>query len=224
MNISPTKEDYLKAIYNLNGAYEKVSNKELAKELSVSAASVTEMNSRLVKENLVDNYPYRGVKLTESGIRSANQLIRKHRIWEVFLYEKLNFQWDEVHPEADRLEHASSDELIERLSEYLENPVYDPHGGIIPNADGTVNEEIIPLSPLDELTIGMYFVVKEVADDEELLNYLLNKGLTLNKSYKLISKDDYDGAINILNNENDEVILISGKATEKIKVIQLTNK
>ena len=119
MKISPSKEDYIKTIYSLNGAKDIVSNKQLAHSLSVSAASVTDMNNRLKKENLITYYPYKGVQLTDIGIQIANKLIRKHRIWEVFLYEKLGFDWDEVHVEADRLEHASSEKVINALSELL---------------------------------------------------------------------------------------------------------
>lgn len=223
MRMSPNKEDYLKAIFNLNGAFEKVTNKNIAKELAVSAASVTEMNNRLVKEDLITYFPYRGVQLTKAGIRTANQLIRKHRLWEVFLYEKLNYKWDEVHDEADRLEHASSSEVIERLSDFLGNPHYDPHGGIIPNADGTVDEAIVPLLSLNEAETGLYFVVKEVVDDEDLLNYLFEKNFALNKAYKLIKKDAYDGTVIVLDNELDKEISISGKATQQIKVKQLNN-
>lgn len=224
MIMSPSKEDYIKTIYSLNGAYEIVSNKDIANRLAVSAASVTEMNSRLVKENLVSHFPYKGVQLTETGIRTANLLTRKHRLWEVFLYEKLGFQWDEVHIEADRLEHASSNKLIERLSEFLGNPQYDPHGGIIPNADGTVDEEAVPLIALDELEPDLYFLVKEVLDDEELLNYLYAKGFELNKVYKLIAKDAYDGTVTILDSKRDTSYTISGKATNNIKVKKIVNE
>lgn len=218
MSISPSKEDYLKAIYDLNGAYENVSNKNIAASLSVSAASVSEMNSRLAKEGLISHVPYKGVQLTEKGIKSANQLIRKHRLWEVFLYEKLNFKWDEVHAEADRLEHASSDLLVERLSEFLGYPKYDPHGGLIPNADGTIDEVITPLIPLAELQIDDSFFIKEVDDDEKLLSYLYTNNINLNHNYKLLKKERYDGRVTLLDKETKEGITISGKAVESIQV------
>ncbi len=218
MKISPSKEDYLKAIYNLNGAHENVSNKSIATSLSVSAASVTEMNNRLVKENLISHIPYKGVQLTKKGIKTANQLIRKHRIWEVFLYEKLGFQWDKVHIEADRLEHASSDLLIERLSEFLGHPKHDPHGGIIPNADGSIDEAVIPLRHLETIKNGSYFLIKEVADDGDLLNYLYKNNIVLNHSYKILSKNSYDGTVTVLDNENDKEFIISGKAVKNIQV------
>lgn len=222
MKISPSKEDYIKTIYSLKGAEEVISNKKLAKSLSVSAASVTDMNSRLEKEGLITYYPYKGVQLTELGVKMANQLIRKHRIWEVFLYEKLGFEWNEVHEEADRLEHASSDEVIERLNKLLGEPEYDPHGGVIPNADGTVNKDKLPLIPLKELKIDQYFMVKEVPDhDNDLLNYLSEKGFSLNDQYKIVDADTYDGTITIENINTNKTLTISGQVLEKIKVNKL---
>lgn len=222
MKISPNKEDYIKAIFNLNGASQIVSNKDIANELSVSAASVTDMNTRLVKEGLITHSPYKGVQLTEVGIKISNQLIRKHRIWEVFLYEKLGFQWDEVHEEADRLEHASSDKVIERLDQFLNSPKFDPHGGIIPQADGTVKKFRTPRIPLTEINAGEQFVVLEVPDhDNELLNYLYDKGFSINNRYQLEEINTYDGMIAIQNIDTKEVVTISGKALEKIQVLRL---
>lgn len=224
LSISPSKEDYLKAIHNLNGAHQNVTNKSIAEELSVSAASVSEMNTRLVKEDLISHVPYKGVQLTEKGIKSANILIRKHRLWEVFLYEKLNFQWDEVHAEADRLEHASSDLLIERLDKFLDYPKYDPHGGLIPNADGTIDENPIPLYPLASLTISDQFRIQEVVDDEYLLAYLYENNIILNHNYELLKRDVYDGTVIILDIETRKEITISGKAVENIQVKLLKRK
>lgn len=224
MKISPSKEDYLKTIYSLKGADQIVSNKQLTKALSVSAASVTDMNNRLEKEQLITYYPYKGVQLTDLGIQVANQLIRKHRIWEVFLHEKLGFHWNEVHEEADRLEHASSDKVIERLSDLLGNPEFDPHGGIIPNADGTVNKNRIPLVTLEEVKVNQSFIVKEVPDDDtELLDYLSEKDFSLNDKYEITEADTYDGTITIVNLSTNKSFTISAKALKKIKVSLLYN-
>lgn len=223
MSISPSKEDYLKAIHDLNGAHENVSNKNIAAALGVSAASVSEMNARLAKENLISHIPYKGVQLTEKGIKSANQLIRKHRLWEVFLYEKLNFKWDEVHAEADRLEHASSDLLVDRLSEFLDHPKYDPHGGLIPNADGTVDAITTPLLPLEETPIFCVFAIKEVDDDEVLLNYLYKNNVSLNHNYQLLERNSYDQTVIILDQATKKEITISGKAVKSIQVEVLEN-
>lgn len=224
MKISPSKEDYIKTIYSLNGAKDIVSNKQLAHSLSVSAASVTDMNNRLKKENLITYYPYKGVQLTDIGIQIANKLIRKHRIWEVFLYEKLGFDWDEVHVEADRLEHASSEKVINALSELLGHPEYDPHGGIIPNADGTVDLDKVPLIPLKDAIVSQIFTVKEVPDDDdELLSYLTQKGISLNDTFEIMHIETYDSTITIKNTQTDVVFTISGKALENIRVELLTS-
>lgn len=220
--MSPNKEDYIKAIFGLSKENDIVSNKDIANKLSISAASVTDMISRLVKEGMVTHYPYKGVKLTETGIRTSNQLIRKHRLLEVFLYEKLGFKWDEVHQEADRLEHASSDKFIERLDEFLDHPTYDPHGGVIPNADGTVNAPLNTLLNLSDLEIGDHFLVREVSDDEDLLNYLHDKNFSLNKNYELQNIDSYDGTITIRDDETGATLTISEKALSQIKVSPLS--
>lgn len=221
MKISPSKEDYIRAIHNLNGATTKVSNKSIAEELSVSAASVTEMNNRLVKEDLISHYPYRGVQLTKKGILAANRLIRKHRIWEVFLHEKLGYRWGEVHQEADRLEHASSDELIERLSEFLGHPEFDPHGERIPNADGSTHLPYKEPTSLSEIKIGTMFIVKEVVDDKKLLEYLYQKNLSLNHSYQLTEINSYDQTTTLLDLQSNKKISISKKATQNIKVEEI---
>lgn len=219
--MSPNKEDYIKAIFGLSKENDIVSNKDIANKLSISAASVTDMISRLVKEGMVTHYPYKGVKLTETGIRTSNQLIRKHRVLEVFLYEKLGFKWNEVHEEADRLEHASSDKFIERLDEFLDHPTYDPHGGVIPNADGTVDAPLNTLLNLSDLEIGDHFLVREVSDDEDLLNYLHDKNFSLNKNYELQNIDSYDGTITISDDETGAALTISEKALSQIKVSPL---
>lgn len=221
MKMSPNKEDYIKAIFGLSKENDIVSNKDIANKLSISAASVTDMISRLVKEGMVTHYPYKGVKLTETGIRTSNQLIRKHRVLEVFLYEKLGFKWNEVHEEADRLEHASSDKFIERLDEFLDHPTYDPHGGVIPNADGTVDAPLNTLLNLSDLEIGDHFLVREVSDDEDLLNYLHDKNFSLNKNYELQNIDSYDGTITIRDDETGAALTISEKALSQIKVSPL---
>ena len=222
MRMSPSKEDYIKIIHGLKGEDNVVSNKDIANKLSVSAASVTDMISRLVKEGMLNHYPYKGVQLTEDGVRAANQLIRKHRVLEVFLYEKLGFTWDEVHEEADRLEHASSDKFIERLDDFLNNPKYDPHGGLIPNADGTIDTDKNELLYLSDLNIGDRFLVREVSDNEDLLHYLHEKSFSLNKRYTLLDADSYDGTIKIQESETNETITISGQALSQIKVTMLT--
>ncbi|SFK35630.1 iron (metal) dependent repressor, DtxR family [Marinilactibacillus piezotolerans] len=218
--MTPNKEDYIKAIYELGGEQNVVSNKSLVKALSVSAASVTEMNGRLLKENLLTHTPYQGVKLTEEGLRIANKLIRKHRLWEVFLSEKLGYDWNEVHADADLLEHVSSDSLIERLNLFLGEPKFDPHGGVIPNKDGTTQK--VDHIPLVDVKVGRQLIIKEVDDQQEFLEYLLHKDVQLGKQYTLKNIEAYEGPLTLETPEGSKTI-ISHKAAFKILVKEILN-
>ncbi|MEG0678352.1 MAG: metal-dependent transcriptional regulator, partial [Carnobacterium sp.] len=140
--MTPNKEDYLKIIYELGGTEKKINNKEIVKRLGVSAASVSEMMSKLLKEGYIERLPYQGVELNEKGLRKASTLIRKHRLWEVFLVEHLGYSWNEVHAEAEVLEHVSSIELTNRLENYLNFPKICPHGGMIPEKNGILKEPV----------------------------------------------------------------------------------
>jgi len=213
--MTPNKEDFIKAIYELGGDQNVVTNKALVNQLSITAASVTDMNTRLLKEELITHIPYQGVKLTEKGLLIANQLIRKHRIWEVFLSEKLGYDWNEVHADADLLEHASSDLLIERLNQFLKEPTFDPHGGVIPNKNGTIPD--IESTPLIDVSLGSSFKIKEVDDQQEFLEYLLFKDVQLGKEYTLVGIEPYDGPLTLETDSGDRTIL-GHKAAFKILV------
>lgn len=213
--MTPNKENFIKSIYELGGNDSFVSNKDLVRALSISAASVTEMNARLLKANLITHVPYQGVKLTQSGKRVAHQLIRKHRIWEVFLAEKLGYDWNEVHSDADLLEHVSSETLIDRLDTFLGSPKFDPHGGVIPGKDGTLPET--SKFPLLEIQVGENFTIKEVDDQKEFLNYLLKKDIKLGKSYTLIDVEPFEGPLTLETPQGNQTI-IGHKAALKILV------
>ncbi|MFO8069326.1 MAG: metal-dependent transcriptional regulator [Alkalibacterium sp.] len=213
--MTPNKENFIKAIYELGGDETVVSNKDLVHALSISAASVTEMNARLLREKLISHIPYQGVKLTPYGTRIAHQLIRKHRIWEVFLAEKLGYDWNEVHADADLLEHASSDLLIERLNAFLGEPKFDPHGGVIPNKDGSIPET--SKYPLIDVKTGEQFKIKEVDDQEDFLNYLLEKDIQLGNSYRLIDIEPFEGPLTLESPEGNQIV-IGHKAALKIFV------
>ena len=124
--MTPNREDYLKIILELGGDTTKVNNKQIVSSLDVSAASVSEMISKLVKEELVEHSPYQGVQLTASGLQKASSLIRKHRLWEVFLVEHLDYSWNEVHDDAEVLEHVTSEHLADHLENYLNHPEHCP--------------------------------------------------------------------------------------------------
>lgn len=184
--MSRSKDDYMKAIAELGGTVSRVSNKAISANLNVSAASVSEMINRLQQEGLVKNTPYQGVSLTQAGRAFAALVIRRHRIWEVFLYNKLNYSWEEVHDEAEDLEHHASAAFIDRMEAYLDFPKYCPHGGIIPARDGAMPNVVnYRLSALAE---GEYFQLRRVTDQREFLLSIDDLQLKLEETYQLIEK------------------------------------
>ena len=136
--LSRSVEDYLKAVYALTERGEPASTSALAEALDIQPASVTGMIKRLDETGFVEHVPYRGVRLTETGSREALRIIRRHRVLETYLSDRLGYSWDDVHHEAERLEHAASDELIDRMAAALENPSHDPHGAPIPTRAGEI--------------------------------------------------------------------------------------
>jgi DtxR family transcriptional regulator, Mn-dependent transcriptional regulator len=162
--LSRSVEDYLKAIYALSELGDAASTSSIAQALDVQPASVTGMIKRLAESGYLTHVPYRGVRLTEAGTREALRILRRHRIIETYLTERLGYAWEEVHPEAERLEHAASDQLIERMASALEHPSHDPHGAPIPTSTG----EIEPTDPLtlSELAPGQEAQVRAVRDDD----------------------------------------------------------
>lgn len=171
-------EDYLKAIYKLEETRRPVPTSALASELGLSAASVTNMVKALAERGLLAHEPYRGVTLTPAGRRAALRIIRRHRVIEAYLIARLGYTWDRVHGEAERLEHACSDELVDRMARALGEPVHDPHGAPIPARDGTIARR--SLATLAETEEGARVVIREVADeDPDCLRFLGENGLLL---------------------------------------------
>ncbi len=189
-------EDYLKNIYSIQSLTGKVTNTALAEKLSISPAAVSDMISKLSRTGHIENIPYKGFKLTLKGETVAINLIRKHRIWEVFLTEYLKYPWDKVHNEAENLEHASSDELIIKLENFLHFPKYDPHGHPIPDKNGKILKE--KLIPLSDININEKALIKQVSDESsEVLIYLSKVGLKLNDEIKIIDKINFDNSLQI---------------------------
>ena len=153
-NLSLTEENYLKAIYHLSQQdVESVNTNSLAESMNTTPASVNDMMKKLSSKNLIGYKKYKGATLLPDGKKVALQVIRKHRLWEVFLVEKLNFKWDEVHEIAEQLEHIKSPILVERLDDFLGNPIVDPHGDPIPDKDGIFKDVVkAPISKLDKMT------------------------------------------------------------------------
>lgn len=189
-------EDYLKAIRHLQMESSPVSTSALAQLLERSPASVTNMIKSLAERGLVEHEPYHGVRLSEAGEREALRIIRRHRVIEAYLIEKLGYSWDRVHAEAERLEHAASDELVERMAEALGHPELDPHGSPIPTAEGEVTELRYPA--LSEVGEGASVIVQEVSDaDEGRLRYLAELGLYPGTRVEVMGHDPFEGPIRV---------------------------
>jgi len=196
--LSVTEENYLKSIYKIaetDGI--PVSTNSVAARMQTTAASVTDMIKRLSEKDLLDYEKYRGVQLTKEGNRLATQLIRKHRLWEVFLTEQLGFRWDEVHDIAEELEHIQSTQLIDRLDRFLGHPRFDPHGDPIPDANGEwEHRQQIPLSALQP---GQTGIVTGVNDHSPaFLQYLQQLGLTLGARVALQEIISYDQSLRVV--------------------------
>ncbi|MGE4320810.1 MAG: metal-dependent transcriptional regulator [Acholeplasmataceae bacterium] len=201
------EEDYIKTIYELTVQRKQdiVKTNEISDTFGFTDQSVNEMIKKLVAKKLVKFIPYKGVQLTKNGIKEATRLIRFHRIWEVFLTDKLAYAWEDVHEDAERLEHASSETLINKLDELLGYPKYCQHGNPIPDATGHVST-FSSLS-IFELEENDTFKIKRVLDHKELLNFLNEHHMHLNKTYVLKLKDVFNGIIIIKDEEQNEVIL-----------------
>src|SRR5256886_5753560 len=170
-------EDYLKAIYHLSNQGGFAATSDIAAMLEVAPPSVSGMVKRLSETGLIEHVPYRGVQLTAQGRRAALKMIRRHRILELYLVQHLGYDWGGVHAEAEQLEHAVSDDLIERMASALGQPLYDPHGDPIPTAAGEIEEaELVALA---EAPVGLKFELRQVGtQDSGRLRYLAEQGLT----------------------------------------------
>ncbi len=189
-------EDYLKAIYELEQGGDPAATNDIASRLSIAPASVSGMVQRLSRLGLVDTERYRGARLTASGRTAALQLIRRHRIIESYLVERLGFDWGDVHEEAERLEHAASDELIARMAEAIGNPTEDPHGAPIPTAAGHVDET--RLSSINDLRAGKAATVVRMSDrDPEFLRYLDGIGIRPGARVRVVERAPFDGPIEV---------------------------
>jgi len=192
-----SEENYLKTIYHLTAISDaEVSTNAIAEKMETKASSVTDMLRKLAEKNLVNYKKYQGVSLTEKGKLTAKMIVRKHRLWEVFLVEKLDFSWDEVHDVAEQLEHIKSEQLINKLDDFLGNPTEDPHGDPIPDAKGRiVKTDKQLLSELSENQIGICVGVKD--SSSEFLKYLDKQQIALGSKIEIISKETFDSSTKI---------------------------
>lgn len=189
-------EDYLKVIYKLQTADDKVTTQAIAEELNVQSPSVTNMVKRLAELNLLEHTPYRGVALTASGEKAALEVLRHHRLLELYLAEALGYSWDEVHEEADRLEHSISEEFEARIDRMLGYPTTDPHGDPIPTREGEIQASSD--LRLSDFEVGDTVVIERVCDrDPEKLRYLGQLGLYPGTELTILERYPFDGPIRI---------------------------
>ncbi len=192
-----SEENYLKTIYHLISiSNAEVSTNAIAEMIETKASSVTDMLKKLAEKDLVNYVKYQGVSLTEKGKLAAKMIVRKHRLWEVFLVEKLDFSWDEVHDIAEQLEHIKSEKLINKLDDFLGNPTKDPHGDPIPDANGNiVIIEKMLLSELTQNQVGICVGVKDSSAD--FLKYLDKNEIALGSKIEILTKEDFDLSLKI---------------------------
>ena len=218
MNLSYTEENYLKSILKigLDNGLDEAGTNELANYLSVKPASVNEMLKKLKEKKIVNYEKYGKIKLTKTGEKLAINVVRKHRLWETFLYEKLEFCWDEVHEVAEELEHINSKKLIDKLDHFLEYPEYDPHGDPIPNEKGILKK--LSKKTLSDIEVGKSCKMVAVKDNSSpFLQYVVSLGLGINNKIKVISREEFDGLTTI--EINGVLKPVSQKFSENIFVV-----
>ena len=194
--LSRSHEDYLKVIYNLEARFGIAQTSAIAEMLDLAPASVSGMVKRLAELGLVEHALHRGVRLTDSGRQAALQVLRRHRIIEAYLLEKLGYGWDSVDAEAERLEHAVSDELVERMADAMGNPRYDPHGAPIPTSAGDLEQpEVVPMT---EISVGAPAEFRMVNDqDPERLRFLATLGLKPGTRFKVSARQPFHGPLTL---------------------------
>jgi len=209
-----SEENYLKTIYHLTSLSEvEVSTNAIAEKMETKASSVTDMLKKLAEKELIVYKKYQGVLLTDKGSHLAKMIVRKHRLWEVFLVDTLQFPWDEVHDIAEQLEHIKSEKLINKLDDFLGNPTEDPHGDPIPDATGKIVKiDKLLLSELKENQTGICVGVKD--SSAEFLKYLNKNSIALGVSIKVNSIENFDLSLNVRVNGSD--LLISNKIAGNI--------
>ncbi len=194
--LSRSTEDYLKSIYGLGTGEEPVQTSAIAEALDVAPASVSGMLRRLADAGLIEHAPYKGVQLTDEGRTQALRIVRRHRILESYLMMKLGYDWDSVHAEAERLEHAASDALIERMARALGNPRYDPHGAPIPTTAGEVEQpEHVAMSEIEVGRMGEFRMVSD--KDPERLRFIASLGLKPGVQFRVTDRQPFNGPTTI---------------------------
>ena len=221
-NLSVTEENYIKAIYHLQHADGNVSTNEVADMLHTKAASVTDMLKKLKAKKIVNYEKYKGFTLSTIGEKIALTIVRKHRLWEYFLVEKLQFGWDEVHEVAEELEHISSRKLVEKLDAFLEYPKFDPHGDPIPDVNGKM--VIQPQINLTDLPLNIMAEVTAVGSQStELLELLRHKKIAIGTKINLKKKFLFDNSVEI-KIQNQAAFTISQQLAQALFVKKIPNE
>ncbi|MDB5228626.1 MAG: iron-dependent repressor [Bacteroidota bacterium] len=211
--LSAVEENYLKYIFQLSEIFENgiVKTNDLAYKLDHSAASVTDMLKKLSEKKLVAYKKYYGVSLTRNGLTIAVQVLRKHRLWETFLVKNLKFTWDKIHEIAEQLEHIQSDELIDRMDQYLGFPKFDPHGDPIPDKAGNISLPNVVC--LADAKLKKQYQLANVNDDSAaFLKYLNKIQLKLNDKVKILDKEEFDETIQLLINDKKQLTISNDAA------------
>ncbi|MBA3647633.1 MAG: metal-dependent transcriptional regulator [Chitinophagales bacterium] len=214
---SLTEENYLKAIYRLSEIDgNKITPTSIAEAVNVNAASVIDMIKKLTEKKLINYDKVKGAKLTEKGNKAALLILRKHRLWEVFLQDKLGYGWEEIHEIAEQLEHIQREDLADRLNKFLGYPNYDPHGDPIPKSNGEMPNTFKTL--LSQIEVGKTCRVAAVKDTSTIfLQYLLQLSVSIGTKIKVIDKVAFDGSMNILIGK-DFKTTVSNKFAESLLV------
>jgi len=219
MFTTQTEENYLKAIYHLSqSSQSEVSTNAIANRIEAKASSVTDMLKKLADKNLITYIKYKGVNLTEKGRLAAVDIIRKHRLWEVFLVDKLNFSWDEVHDVAEQLEHIKSQKLINELDAFLDFPTHDPHGDPIPDKDGQIQRTNKIM--LSQAAVGkIYTCVGVIDSSSDFLKYLDKHQIGLGTEIQVLDKEEFDQSMSF--KINAKAIVMSKSITNNLYVKSL---
>ena len=219
IKLSKSEENYLKSIFNLSEfGNKKVSTNSISKILNIEPASVTDMIKKLSKKKLIYHERYKGSSISKSGIKIALQIIRRHRLWEVFLHDKLKFKWDQIHEIAEELEHVSSDNLIDSLDKFLKYPKIDPHGDPIPNKLGEI--DFVDKISIYDLSINEKGIVSRIInEDDEFFNLLKKLDIEIGTEIKMIDKIEYDDSLEI--SINNKSVIISKQIASNIKITKI---
>ena len=196
MSFTTSEENYIKGIFHLQQETGLVNTNTLAAEMQTRPASVTDMLKKLKSKKLLQYEKYKGFKLNEAGKKAALDVVRKHRLWEFFLVEKLKFDWDKVHPIAEELEHISSEELVQRLDNFLGNPSFDPHGDPIPDKNGKI--PVIKQQSLSEIPFKKNVTVSSVGNQTaQMLDMLKHYNIAISTQLTVLKKFEFDGSLEI---------------------------